>query len=217
MTRSIRLLAFALAAACALPLCAPAAPLTPAKANALRARFEARQKETRTWSADFVQTLHMRGMRAPVVSEGTITYRAPDALRIDFSKPAGEFVLAIGDRLFLQKAGKRLAEKSLSGDSAGKPIQSLLGLLQGRPAEGEDQFEAEVSNENGTYVITLTKKPDAGGRLPKRITNVVSEATLNIQQVLVELPNGGNLSYRFQNITRNRPVGAEVFSFPSER
>ncbi len=196
------------------PLGAMAGSLSPAKADALRARFEARQRETRTWSAGFVQTLTMRGMRTPVVSEGTITYRAPDSLRIDFQRPAGEFVLAVGDRLFIQKAGKKLVEKSLSNDTAGKPIQSLLGLLQGRPVEAaEDQYETQVSDENGTYLIVLTKKQDAGGRLPRRITNVVSN-DLSIREVRVEMPKEGSLVYSFREAVRNRGVEAEAFSLP---
>src|SRR4051812_36917792 len=94
-------------------------PLAKAKADDLRDRFEKRQKETRTWTANFSQALSMPGLKAPVLSEGTIRFRAPDGLRIDFSKPAGEYVLVIGDRLFIQKVGKKLVEKSLSNDSAG--------------------------------------------------------------------------------------------------
>lgn len=203
-----------LLAACTLPIALSAAPLPAAKANALRARFEAQQKETRNWSADFVQTLNMRGMRKPVVSEGTITYRAPDALRIDFRKPAGEYVLALGDRLFIQKTGKRIAEKSLNDDTAGKPIQSLLGLLQGRPAETEAQYDTAVSEDGGAYVITLTKKRDAGGRLPARITNIVGQDSLNIREVRVEMPNGGSLTYSFREISRNRGVNAAAFDLP---
>ena len=187
-----------------LPLRAAPAPMSDAAATALRARFEARQRETRTWSAEFSQTLTMPGMRAPVVSTGTIRYRAPDALRTDFTKPAGEWVLAVGDRLFLQKPGKRVAEKSLREDSAGKPILALLGLVQGRPPEGEQHYEARVTPEEGSFVIVLTRKPGASNRLPARITNVLSEARLEIREVLVELPNGGSLRYAFRNLERNR-------------
>ena len=189
-------------------------PLSPAKAEALRKRFESRQRETRTWSADFTQTLRMPGMRAPVLSEGTILYRAPGDLRIDFTKPAGEYVLILGDRLFIQKPGKRLAEKSMS-DNAGRPFLSLIGMLQGRPAENEEQFEQEVSDAGGSYVIVLSKKPDASKRLPKRITNVVTEG-LNIREVLVELPNGGSLAYSFRDISRNKALPAAAFSTPEQ-
>ena len=189
------------------------APLSSAKAKALRTRFEARQRETRSWTAAFTQTLTMRGLREPVASEGTLTFRGPDALRIDFTKPAGELVLVLGDRLFLRKPGKRLVEKSLSGDNAGRPFQALMSLFQGRPPENEDLFEPLVTQEGDRYVITLTRKAEAA-RLPKRITNIVSEVTLDVREVLVELPNGGSLNYTFRDAVRNRPVDARLFDPP---
>ncbi len=191
-------------------------PLSPAKAKALRTRFETRQRETTSWTTAFTQTLTMPGLRASVVSEGTFTFRAPYALRIEFTKPAGELVLILGDRFFLRKPGKRLVEKSLSADNAGKPFQALLSLFQGRPPENETQFDPRVTNEDGSYVITLTKKPEATGKLPKRITNIISEATLDVREVFVELPAGGSLRYAFQSPARNRPVEAALFAVPAE-
>ncbi|MGH8545626.1 MAG: LolA family protein, partial [Gammaproteobacteria bacterium] len=78
-----------------------AAPLSAERASALRAQFQTRQRETLTWSATIVQTLTLPGVRDPVVSTGTLAYRAPDRLRLDYTKPAGEFVLVLGDRLFI--------------------------------------------------------------------------------------------------------------------
>ncbi|MGH8732071.1 MAG: LolA family protein, partial [Burkholderiales bacterium] len=112
-----------------------AAPLAMKRASALRAQFQTHQRETLTWSARIVQTLTLPGLREPVVSTGTLAYRAPEQLRLDYTKPAGEFVLILGDRLFIQKTGARLAEKSLREDSVGKPFLSLLGLLRGQPTE----------------------------------------------------------------------------------
>ena len=65
-------------------------PLSPTKAKALRTRFETRQRDTTSWTAAFTQTLTMPGLRASIASEGTLTFRAPDALRIEFTKPVGE-------------------------------------------------------------------------------------------------------------------------------
>lgn len=83
---------FILAAALSLAT-ANAAPLSPAKATALREQFQTRQSQTKSWSASLTQTLAMPGMRQPVVSTGTLVYRSPGQLRLDFTKPEGEFVL----------------------------------------------------------------------------------------------------------------------------
>lgn len=211
MTRFVFLLLLSAALARAEP-----APLAPEQAQALRTRFETRQRATRSWSAAFTQTLTMPGLRAAIVSDGTLTFRAPGDLRIEFTKPAGELVLILGYRLFLRKPGKRVVEKSVAGDSAGKPFQALLSLLQGRPPENEEQFEPRITAEDGRYVIALTKRADAPGKLPKRITNIVSEATLDVAEVLVELPNGGSLRYVFRDPARNRPVDAALFAAPAD-
>jgi len=194
-----------------------ATPLSADKATALRSRFENRQKETRTWSASFTQTLALKGLQQPIVSEGQIRFRAPDQLRIDFSKPAGEFALAVGDQLFLQKPGKPIAEKSLSKDSAGKPFLSLLGLLQGRPPENEDSFDVTVSRDDDRYLIVLTRKTGASGRLPKRISNSVGADSMEVQETVVELPNGGTLTYAFRNPSRNTSLPAAAFTPPVSR
>ncbi len=195
---------------------ASAAPLSAERATVLRIEFQTRQRETLTWSAKFTQTLSVPGLRDPVVSTGTIAYRAPEQLRLDFTKPAGEFVLILGDQFFIQKAGMRLAEKSLREDSAGRPFLSLLGLLRGRPLEEENAYTPEVTHGEGRYAVVLTRKPDVSSRMPARITNSIVADTLDLREVVVELPNGGLLSYRFDGIARNRPLGATHFATPIE-
>lgn len=196
---------------------AVSAPLPPAKEAELRTRFQARQAETKTWSASFSQTLAMPGMAKPVESSGSLAYRAPAQLRLDFTKPEGEFVLVNRDALFIQKAGKRVAEKSLSRDTAGRPFLSLLGLLRGQPPEEEAMYAPEVSREDGKYILILNRKPDASSRAPKRITNIIDAESLEIREVLVELPNGGTLRYAFTGIVRNRPIADERFTEPATR
>jgi outer membrane lipoprotein-sorting protein len=183
-------------------------PLSSAKEAELRAQFQTRQRETKTWVAAFSQTLSLPGMTKPVVSAGQLFYRSPNQLRLDFTKPEGEFVLANRDSLFIQKAGKRVAEKSLSRDTAGRPFQSLLGLLRGQP---------EVTREDDRYLLVLSRKPDASSRAPKRITNIIDAQSLEVREVLVELPNGGTLKYEFTGISRNQPISDERFIEPSTR
>jgi outer membrane lipoprotein-sorting protein len=192
-------------------------PLSSAKEAELRAQFQTRQRETKTWVAAFSQTLSLPGMTKPVVSAGQLFYRSPNQLRLDFTKPEGEFVLANRDSLFIQKAGKRVAEKSLSRDTAGRPFQSLLGLLRGQPPEEEAMYLPEVTREDDRYLLVLSRKPDASSRAPKRITNIIDAQSLEVREVLVELPNGGTLKYEFTGISRNQPISDERFIEPSTR
>ncbi len=197
-----------------LSLITGATALPAERAAALRAQFQAHQRETLTWSATFVQTLTVPGLRDPVVSTGTLAYRAPEQLRLDFTKPAGDLVLVLGDRLYVQKSGIRPVEKSLREDSAGRPYLSLLGLLRGQASEEEPAYTAEVAQEAGRYTVVLTRKPDASTQIPARITNTIVADTLEVSEIVVELPRGGMLSYRFDRITRNAPLDATRFVAP---
>ncbi|MFH0343152.1 MAG: outer membrane lipoprotein carrier protein LolA [Chromatiales bacterium] len=192
-----------------------AAPLSAERASALLAQFQTRQRATLTWWATVVQTLTLPGVRDPVVSMGQLAYRAPDRLRLDYTKPAGEFVLVLGDRLFIQKTGARLAEKSLREDSAGKPFLLLLGLLRGQPAEEQSDYTPEVTREEDRYAVVLRRNDDASSHMPARIINTIAAETLEVREVVVDLPSGGVLSYRFDDITRNGPLEAAHFTAPA--
>jgi outer membrane lipoprotein-sorting protein len=191
-----------------------AATLSTERADLLRAELRAHQRETVTWSATVVQTLTMPGLRDPVKSIGRLAYRAPDRLRLDFTRPAGEFVLCLGDRLFIQKAGAGLTEKSLREDSAGRPYLALLDLLSGEPVEDEGAYMPEVTEDGGRYAVVLTRRPEASSRLPARIVNTIDADPLELREIVIDLPNGGVLGYRFDDITRNTPLDAARFALP---
>lgn len=189
-------------------------PISQSKAEELRGRFQERQQQTKSWSAAFSQIISMPGMREPVTSKGTLSYQSPDRLRLDFTKPDGEFALVVGDQVFLQKTGKKLAEKSLSEDNAGKPFEMLLGLLRGQSRDEEKDYQPTIMREKDRYVIVLAKKDGASRRLPKRITNTLDADSMEIREVLVELPNDGTIHYRFEEVSRNRPLDAARFAPP---
>lgn len=194
---------------------AHATTLTEAEATALRERFEARQRNTQTWVSSFTQTLSMPGLRDPITSLGTISYRSPDSLKMEFTKPEGELVLVTGDQLFVSKAGRKPTVKSLKRE-AGKPFLSLLGLLHGKPVERSSEYSTAINREPDRFVLVLTRKPEIPGAnsMPKKITNILNAETLDVVDVLVELPNGATLRFEFYKTERNRPFEAGHFDIP---
>ena len=192
-------------------------PLSADKAEALRKRFDLHQQGTRFWTADFTQTLSAPGLKTPIVSEGKIRYRAPDALRIDFEKPAGDFMLALGADLFLQKSNKGIVRRSIHTDTVGKPRLGLLGMLRGRPTEEAELFDFQVARAGAVYEVELTKKPGAPAHMPRRILNSIAVDSLDVMDVTIVLPNGGSLSYAFRSSVRNRPLATSYFEPPDVR
>ena len=191
--------------------------LTGVRAENLRKKFEAIQRGTRFWSAHFHQTLTIPGLKTPLVSEGKIQYRSPDAIRVEFENPPGDFLLARGEKFFLKKAGKPMVEKSLEKDAAAKPIQGLLSLLRGAGVEEERWFSPEISRQGDDFVVELVKKEGAPLHLPRSITNTVGADSFEMKRVVIQLPKGGSLTFQFDQVVRNRSIDASAFDEKSVR
>ena len=192
-----------------------AAPLPRSRVIALQEQFKTHQQQTKTWSASFTQTLSLPGMQKTVVSKGKLMYRARGELRLDFVKPEGEFVLVVGDELFLQKAGKHVEVKSLADDLEGKPFGFLLAFLRGSQEEEISWYITQVSSENGKYYLMLNRKPEAPDILPIRITNTIDIALFEVREIFVELPNGSTIKYHFDAVLRNGAIDSARFSPPA--
>lgn len=190
--------------------------LPPEKVAALRENFQKHQQQTKTWTASFTQTVSMPGMKQPVVSTGSLSYSARGQLRLDFTKPAGEFVLVLGDQLFLQKAGKRVVVRSLTRDNAGKAFRSMLNLLQGQLTETEVLYVPTISRHEDHYTVVLNRKPDAPGKGPARITNTIAADALEVREILVEIPNGATIRYLFSGPKRNERLPDGLFTAPGK-
>ena len=192
-------------------------PLTVGKSEELRNRFESIQRGTRSWSARFSQTLLLPGLKNPVLSAGRIRFLAPDRLRIDFENPPGEWMVACGERLLLQKPGKKAVEKSIRNDPVGKPLQGLISLLRGAQGEEARWFTPAVARQGETLQIELQRKEGAPAHLPRAILNTLKADTLEVREVTIQLPKGGSLSYAFEGVERNRPVEPSIFEMPAPR
>lgn len=191
--------------------------LTGVKAENLRKKFEAVQRGTRFWSAHFHQTLTIPGLKTPLVSEGRIQYRSPDAIRVEFESPSGDLMMVRGEKFFLKKSGKPLVEKSLEKDAAAKPIQGLMSLLRGAGVEEERWFSPEISRRGDEFVVELVKKEGAPVHLPRSITNTVGADSFEMKRVVIQLPKGGSLTFDFDQVVRNRLIDASAFDEKSVR
>ncbi|MGH8571186.1 MAG: hypothetical protein ACREX8_01245, partial [Gammaproteobacteria bacterium] len=66
------------------------------------------------------------------------------------------------------------------------------------------------------YAVVLTRNPDASTQMPARIANRIAADTLEVREVVVDLPSGGVLSYRFAAIARNGALDAARFAVPTD-
>lgn len=192
---------------------AHARDLSPEETRRVEERFVRTQKSTRTLRADFEQTIRLPGMRAPVVSRGEFLYRAPDDLRINFTEPAGDYLLLSGETLEIVRGGKSPVRKPSTHLSA-KALVALRNVLRGTPENTEGRMDRRISTADGVFTVSITPVVRSA-RMPEKIENRVDADSLMLQTMTITLPYGGFMEFRFSHSRKNAPVDADFFHMKS--
>lgn len=179
----------------------------------LEARFLASHKNLESLQADFRQTITSPGMRQPVVSEGRFYYQAPDKLRIDYSRPAGDYFLLNGDRFETRHRGKPPVILDANHPSA-RALVALREVLRGTPPAGE--FQKQVECEDGMFRVILTPLAPSP-TLPRKIENRVDAKSLALLAMTITIPQGAVMEFVFENPRRNQTIEKGVFSPAAEK
>ena len=178
--------------------------------------FVANQRQTQTYEADMHQTLRLRGLKQPIESEARIFYKAPGALLMSFTKPAGEYVIVTGDDVYLKKANRPLSHRKIVAQKA-RPDQNaqlLLSLFQGDALDWGALFDIDMARDENRLIVTLRpKQADAKAR-QVRIENVIALPSNNLRSIQISFGEENSLTYEFSDAKRNLPLDDKLFVAP---
>lgn len=192
----------------------PAWPLAIAEQSAIEKAFQKKQEETSTLQSGFRQTVHMAGVRDPVVSSGKFYYLAPQSILIRFDKPKGEYMMMKGSDLFIKKTGKKETRRKLKPDEPHTGLSMLLDLFRTGGRQFQDEFELRMGTEARDLLVTLTQKKSDDELLPLRIENRLSRADLSLKSVLVQFEGGQAILYEFIKPVRDKIIPPSTFENP---
>jgi len=196
-----------------MPFMVHARDLSLEETRRIEERFVRTQKSTHTLRADFEQTIRFPGMRTPVVSRGEFLYRAPDDIRINFTDPAGDYLLLSGDTLEIARGGKAPVRKPSTHLSA-KALVALRNVLRGTPEDTDGRMERKISSADGGFTVSITPVVRSA-RMPEKIENRVDADSLMLQTMTITLPHGGFMEFRFSRSRRDVPVDGDLFNMKS--
>lgn len=134
-------------------------------------------------SADFTQVKEMQLMSAPQISEGHMTYRSPDFLRWEYTKPQS---------LVWEVDGEKT--------NVSRPIKGMIDLIM-KSVSGEylvDNESFEVQTKGNVSVLT-PKKRDLK-QFFQQITITLNPKTGIADKVEIVEKNGDKTSLTFHNI-----------------
>jgi outer membrane lipoprotein-sorting protein len=186
---------------------AHSAELSTREADALERRFFAAQAGTATLEANFLQTISAPGLQKPVSSAGRMFFRSPEALRIEYTDPAGDWMQLGGGNYTVVRSNRQPVSRPEDHPSA-RVLAALREILRGRqPAE---EMRRSISREGEVYRVTLEPLRESANQ-PARIDIEAAVEGLELRSLLVALPRGASMRFDFSGWRRNHPLPANAF------
>jgi len=179
-------------------------------------RFEEKQRATRTYQSGLKQTLQLHGLKEPIASTGRVYYQATDFFLIQFTRPAGEFMLIRGNDIYVKKNEKALAHHKLKGGKSPSnlSIQSLLALFQNGAASMKEEFEIQMTGDRGELIVTLKPGMDDRKSRVREIKNKLTRSNLEIRSIHVIMDESNSVLYEFLKPVRNKQLDEKLFQVP---
>jgi hypothetical protein len=181
--------------------------------------FGSLQQNTRTFSADILQTLALQGLSQPIVSKGVLDYAAPDRLLIRFSQPAGEWMLVNGAMAAVKKQGKPPDYHDLSGQGGkGSHAANLLDFFRNGPDRWHRDFDVSMTREGDRLWVRLKPwmTPTSTFQGVDSIVTTLQLPSYEIVSMDIVMNGANAIRYEFSGARRNIPMPPALFAMPRD-
>ena len=118
------------------------------------------------FESSFVQTKTLKLTGKKIVSEGTISYTAPDNLAMLYSKPEGDYFIVDGPYLRFDLRGITLDVNTENNKTVRIQRNAILYGIQGKYEDIAKEMDADctvAAAGGGKHVIIKVRKPVAKG------------------------------------------------------
>lgn len=120
--------------------------------------------------ARFTERKYLAVLDAPVASSGLLRYVAPDRLEKITEAPVKESMLLEGDRLVLERDGRRRTATAAQFPGVAALVGGLRDILAGDAAGLRRMFKVVVQGDAGRWQVDLLPSDHEAARLVSRVT-----------------------------------------------
>jgi outer membrane lipoprotein-sorting protein len=149
-------------------------------------------------SATFIQKKTIKATHKVIPGEGTVTFSAPDQLRMTYAVPEGEYLIIDGNKLESCVKGKAITFDTAKNPRMRKMRNTLLNCITGDYEKAAEENDAALVVEQKGDVKTVSmmaRKPQPTGYA--RITLDYNRKGLPVRMVLDEFA-GIETEYTFK-------------------
>jgi len=173
------------------------------------------QTNTHSWSADFVQTRHLKVLNQPLVSTGKV-WVTPGEFRWELGQPVQTIVLRQPDQLLIIYPRLKRVEKYPLGAVPTGPIKDALALLDATLPRDRATMEKNFRLlsavvTNSVLQMTLQPKSDSARKFISEIVIGFHTNNFTIAATEMKFADGSSLRNDFTNVVLNQPIDPEQF------
>ena len=121
---------------------------------------------SQSFESTFVQTKTLKLTGKKIVSEGTISYTAPESLAMIYSKPDGDYFIVDGPFLRFDLRGVSLDVNTDKNKAVRLQRNAIMYGVQGKYEEIAKEMDADcsvIAAKGGKHVVIKVRKPSPKG------------------------------------------------------
>lgn len=168
-------------------------------------------QSTTSIQSDFTQTKHLSVLENEIVSEGTLSFKTPDLVKWEYTKPYKNTAVFKNDKLLVNNEGKK-DEMDLSSNRLFKSLNTLIvNSIKGDMFD-DAQFDISYFGTEKGYLVKFIPKDK---RLKKFIASfelIFDKKSAQVSQVKLIEPNDDDTVIVFKNKKLNSNIPDSIFT-----
>ncbi len=185
-------------------------PLTSTEINQFKQHVKQTAQQTETIVSDFVQEKQMEFLNDGAISEGTLTFKSPNAIRWEYTKPYAYEVIFKGNQLTVLDAGST-KNIDLSSNKLFKSFNSLLINSIKGDMFNDEEFSISYYKSDKGFTVHFIPKEKRMSRFIASFQLSFSEKDYQVTQLKLIEPSDDFTLITFKNKQINVPVSDSVF------
>lgn len=193
-----------------LNMAAQTGALNTTEVKAFKAGVMQKSNSINSFSADFLQTKHMKTMDGNAESAGKVYFKNPDMLKWEYTKPYDYKLLFKNSKLYIVEDGQS-SEVDLSSNKLFDKMGELVaGSVNGKILQADEDFNITYHRTGEHVRAVIIPKDKALAGMFKEIWVNFNEQHL-IRSVKLMDPSGDYTEINMKNIKINQPIPTSVF------
>jgi outer membrane lipoprotein carrier protein len=176
----------------------------------IKNRLEEAHRETKSFSADFIETAHSSMFVKPQKGKGKVYFKKPEKIRWEQTDLKNQIILLNGKSIRISKGGKEVTNEQ--SKIVFKRIQNMMIQMLSGSFLNEKDFKILYYERNEQIKLHLLPKNQRLSRYIKRIELLFDKKTLTLLEMTMIEDETEKMVYTFFNVSINKTLNDSLFN-----